>query len=281
MPSHDADSACCEVPVATQSVHNLSSYQPRLRRSVRNSVQACMEKSHAPSLGEGFAKGGITTELLRKAAAAIEVALLGGKVGNVDDGACEFSADEFQEVEAIFNSCIEMRAGHIPASVASSLLDGLGFSARRLAIVETSLAKAETAGAFLDLREFSRLALLLRDAGTPKSVSPVSGPPVFGLSMSRSTVSGPASTGSPLVGSPAKSLRRSRSHACLACEFADPKPHGRVPSFRAPLEPLPQTLCCRNRGSGRRHLRRCSSACHFDKMLAPASVQIISERILC
>lgn len=223
-------------------------------------------------MSEGFANGGITTELLHKAAAAIEAALLGGKEVD-DDEASEFSDAEFQKVEAIFNNCIEMRAGHIPASAAAALLDGLGFSTRRLAVVETSLSQAEAAGAFLDFREFSRLALLLRDAGSSKSESPLSRSPA-----SVSPVAG--SPRLPLFGSPAKALRRSRSHGSIAREFAEPKPHGYVASLRAPLEPLPQMLRCTNRGSGRRHLRRCSSACHFDQMLAPASVQSISKRIL-
>jgi hypothetical protein len=247
--------------------------QPRLKRTAQHGT-ACKLALRSPQHpeSEGSAKSGITTELLLKAAAAIEAALLGGN-GDDDHRACEFSVAEFQEVEVVFNNCIEMRAGHIPASAAGHLLDGLGFSARRLAVVETSLAQAEAAGAFLDLREFSRLVLLLRDAASPNSESALSGSPASG-----SPVSG--SQRSPLFGSPAKALRRSRSHGSLAREFAEPKPHGRVASLRAPLEPLPQMLRCTGRSSGRRQLRRCSSVCHFDQMRAPASFQSISQRIL-
>lgn len=265
MSSQGADGAHCEVPselwsaapAAADAVRASCLEQPRLKRTVRNSVQACMEEAPVLPICVGLAKGGMTTELLRKAAAALEAALLGSKGGDNDE-ACEFSAAESQNVEAIFNSCIEMHAGHIPASAASSLLDRLGYSSRGLAIVETSLTQAEIAGAFLDLREFSRLALLLRD-GTAVQAS--------GLA--------------PLSGSPAKALRRSRSHTSLAREFAEPKPHGRVASLRSPLEPLPQRRHCASRGSGRRHLQRCSSACHFDSMIAPATVQIASQPLLC
>jgi len=235
--------------------------QPRLRRSVRNSAQSRLEEPPLPPVCAEFRKGGMTTELLRKAAAALEAALLGSEAVD-NDAACDFSAAEPQNVEAIFNSCIEMRAGHIPASAASSLLHRLGFTGKGLSIVETSLAQAEAAGAFLDLREFSRLVLLLHD-GHAVQESPIA----------------------PLSGSPAKALRRSRSHASLAREFVEPKPHGRVASLRSLLEPLPQRRSCASRGSGRgsgrRHLQHCSSACHFDLMLAPTTVQIISEPLLC
>lgn len=240
-------------PVAADGLHG----QPRLKRTVRNSVQACVEVPPVPQACEGFLKGGITTELLRTAAAALEAALLGGE-GGEDDNAGEFSVAESRNVEAIFNSCIEMKAGHIKASAASSLLDVLGYSGRGLTIVEASLAQAEAAGAFLDLREFSRLALLLRDGAAAQ-----------------------ASHSPPLSGSPAKALRRSRSHASLVREFAEPKPIGRVASFRAPLAPLPQRRNCAKRGSNRRNLRRCSSACHFDLMLAPATVRVASDALLC
>jgi hypothetical protein len=245
----DDDDGACEPSVA----------------EVRNKAAAAMEAALLGSGGDnddGACELSVA-EVRNKAVAAMEAALLGG--GGDDDGACELSVAELQEVEAVFNNCIEMHAGRIPASAAAQLLESLSFSARRLSIVETSLAQAKAAGAFLDLREFSRLALLLRDAGSPKSEPLLSG----------SLASGSPSSGSPtspLFGSPAKALRRSRSLGSIASE---PKPQGRVASLREPLEPLPQILRRTSRGSGRRQFRRCSSVCLFDQRLAPPSVSAI------
>lgn len=271
MSNQAADGAHCELPstpasadpVVADTLRDACPEQPRLQRSVGNTS---IDRWFAQEVGSevppvsmacaDFAKSGMTTELLRSAAAALEAALLGGNASN--DHACQLSVAESHDLEAVFNSCPEMRAGYIPASAANSLLERLGYSGRGLSIVETSLAQAEDAGANLDLREFSRLALLLRDSDKVQ-----------------------ASGVSPLFGSPAKALRRSRSQAGLARESAGSKPMGRVASLRSPLEPLHQRHRCASRGSGRRHLKRCSSACHFDLMLAPASVQLISQPLLC